>query len=289
MERVTYENDRGQTIDLLYSLPYFFQGIEGIDGLNTNIEKFIAVGQDGTNISSVRLLDRPIRLSGAIKGNTKEEIVQYRNKLLTVFNPKSKGTLVYEYGDVIRKIDCHVETGPVFKKMGMGFQLQEFIIDLICPNPFLTDYNDTEINAISGASAFSFPVAITPTFRFGYFNVGGFALQNDGDVECPLEIIIFGPQASPLEILNSATGEKIVVVLNLTADEKLTITTALENINVIKTTISTGISESAFQYIDVSQSEFFQLQLGINNIVIKANASDIGSATLKFRNRYVGV
>src|SRR5665648_150326 len=289
MERVTYKNDLGQTIEILYSLPYFFQGIEGMDGLGTDIEKFIAVGQDGTNVSNVRLLDRPIRLAGAIKGNTKEEIAQYRNKLLTVFNPKNKGTLIYEYGDVIRKIECYVESAPVFKKMGKGFQLQAFIIDLICPNPFLTDYYDTEINAISGASAFRFPVAISDAFVFGSFNADGFVAQNDGDVECPLEITIGGPQTAPLEILNSTTGEKIVIALNLTADEKLIITTAIEDMNVTKTTISTGIVVSAFQYIDVSQTEFFQLQLGKNNIVIKANASDIGSATLKFRNRWVGV
>lgn len=288
MEKITYTNDRNQTIDIMYAFPYFFQGIEGLDGLNTDIEKFTAVGQDGTNIVSTLLSDRPIRISGAIKGKDKDEIAQHRKELLTIFNPKSKGTLTYYYGNVIRKIDCQVEKGPVFKKTAI-YKVQEFVIDLICPNPFLTDYNQTEVVATSGASSFKFPVAITNSFKFGYFNQDGFVVENTGDVECPVEIIVDGPQTAPLTIENSVTGEKIAIGLSLTADEKLTITTAIEDINVTKTTISTGVTVSAFQYIDVSQSDFFQLRLGLNNIVVTANGTDIGSATIRYKNRYVGV
>ena len=51
-EKVIFENDKGQRIEIGYSFPYFFQGLTGQDGAEANITKVSGAGQDGqhTNV-----------------------------------------------------------------------------------------------------------------------------------------------------------------------------------------------------------------------------------------------
>ena len=70
-EKVIYENDRGQRVEIAYSFPYFYVDLEGKDGLDASISKTKSLGQDGTTVTSERLDDRPLRLLGSIKGDTK--------------------------------------------------------------------------------------------------------------------------------------------------------------------------------------------------------------------------
>src|SRR5690554_6015371 len=102
-EKIIYENDRGESVEIAYSFPYFFERLEGADGTEASITKTQGVDQDGTTITNAVLRDRPLRLFGGIMGYSKDEVAQYRAKLLQVFNPKVKGTLQYEYGDVTRR------------------------------------------------------------------------------------------------------------------------------------------------------------------------------------------
>ena len=64
-EKVIYENDKGQRIEIAYSFPYFYVDLEGKDGLNVNISKTKSPGQDGSTIDNVNLDDRPLRLLGS--------------------------------------------------------------------------------------------------------------------------------------------------------------------------------------------------------------------------------
>jgi hypothetical protein len=96
-EKVIYENDRGQRIEIAYSFPFFLQQVVGADGTNAEITKTKGVGQDGITITNVNLSDRPLQELGAIKAISKDEIARHRAKLLQVFNPKTKGWLQYEY------------------------------------------------------------------------------------------------------------------------------------------------------------------------------------------------
>ena len=103
MKKVIYENDRGERIEIAYSFPFFLNKIIGVDGTDAEITTSKGVGQDGTTIENVSLEPRALQIIGNIKGKSKEELARYRSKLLKVFNPKIKGTLQYEYGDIKRK------------------------------------------------------------------------------------------------------------------------------------------------------------------------------------------
>lgn len=290
MEKMIYTNSLGQTIEFSATSKYRWQKLDDIGGTDAITQTIKSPYQDGvTGIGESYFDSKVIKIDFAVISETLDADMR---TLYSVLNPKlGMATLTivnngqyYRFGKVKTR---SLPTRLGAKDRGPRFQLSNAIFEVY--DPYLTDYKATEVEATSGASAFVFPVAITDSFKFGYFNQDGFVLTNSGDVPAPLEIIIDGPQSSPLEIQNTVTDEKIVIGLDLTADERLTITTALDDINVTKTTISTGGKVSAFEYIDVSQTEFFQLVVGENNIVIKANATEIGTATLKHRNRYVGV
>lgn len=290
MEKMIYTNSLGQTIEFSATSKYKWQKVDDIGGTDAASQTIKSPYQDGvTGIGESYFESKVIKLDFAVISETLDADMR---ALYNVLNPKlgmASLTIVnngqYYQFDKVKTRSLPTRLGA--KDRGPRFQLSNVIFEVY--DPFLTDYNQTEVIATSGASTFKFPIAITNSFKFGYFNVDGFVLENNGDVPAPLEIIIDGAQISPLEIQNTVTGEKIVISLSLTADERLTITTALDNINVIKTTLSTGVQVSAFEYIDASQTEFFQLETGENNIVIKANQTDVGSATLRFKQRYVGI
>ena len=113
-EKIIYENDRGERVEIAYSFPYLLQGFIGADGTDTNITSSKGVDQDGMTITNVNLQERPLQILGKIKENDKTALSKRRAKLLQVFNPKVQGWLQYEYGDVKRRIRCQVESAPVF-------------------------------------------------------------------------------------------------------------------------------------------------------------------------------
>ena len=46
-EKIIYENDRGERVEIAYSFPYLLQGFIGADGTDANITNSKGVGQDG--------------------------------------------------------------------------------------------------------------------------------------------------------------------------------------------------------------------------------------------------
>ena len=78
--------------------------------------------------------------------------------LLQVFNPKIKGTLQYEYGDVKKRIRCQVEKGPVFKNRDKSFKYQDYLINLLCPNPYWQDIAEIPKQTYQQKLVISFPL-----------------------------------------------------------------------------------------------------------------------------------
>ena len=280
-EKIIYENDRGQRVEIAYSFPYFLQQLLGADGTDADITKVKGVGQDGTSITNVRLADRSLQILGAIKGDTKEEIAKYRAKLLQVFNPKTKGWLQYEYGDIKRRIRCQVEKAPVFSKQNRSFKYQDFLIDLIAPNPFWLDTFIESEEIATWIGGISFPLKL-PT-KFSTAGPRIINVVNNGDVETPIKIEIFGPATNP-KITLRETGEFIRIKDTLTADDVVVITTEFGNKRVEKN------GQNAFHILDLPDSTFFSLQVGDN--VIEFTTEDVSNnanAKISYRNRYLGV
>ncbi len=108
-------------------------------------------------------------------------------------------------------------------------------------------------------------------------------------MSCPVTVIFDGPKTAPLSIENTTTGEEIVIALSINANERLTVTTGIDNNNVVLTDLIMGDDSVAFQYIDIAETTFFSLAKGTNNIIITSNEGAVEDATIKYKNQYVGV
>ncbi len=279
-EKIIYENDRGRRVEIAYSFPFFFQQLIGADGTNAEITKTKGVGQDGSTINNVSLTDRNLQVLGVIKGQTKEEIARHRAKLLQVFNPKIKGWLQYEYGDVKRRIRCQVENAPKFTKKFTGYKYQDFLINLICPNPFWVDEFETSEEIVTWIGGMRFPLKL-PT-RFATKGSKIINIYNKGDVKAPVRIEFKGPATNP-KIINKATGEFIKINRTLLPEDLLIITTDFGNKRVEINNIN------VFNWIDLS-STFWNLEAG-DNIIEYSSDDELENATVKiaYRSRYLGV
>ena len=271
-EKVIFENDKGQRIEIGYSFPYFFQGLSGQDGVEANITKVSGAGQDGSTITNVVLADRDLRLQGAIKGSSKDEIAKYRAKLLKVFNPKSKGWLQYEYGNLKRRIRCQIEIGPVFSKKNNSYKFQEFLVDFICPNPYWQDVNVVKSEIAIWRGALEFPLELTENgieigFREPSLIVNVF---NSGDVTCGMKIQ-FKALATVVNpsLFNVNTREYFKINRTMEAGEIITVTTHFQNKKVELN--KNGVISNAFNWIDLN-STFMQLEPSDN--LLRYDADD---------------
>jgi len=263
-EKILYENDKGQRVEIAYSFPFFFQQLIGADGTNAEISKTNGVGQDGTTIEDVSLSDRPLKILGVIKGYSKEEIAKYRVKLLQVFNPKIGGWLQYEYGDVKRRIRCQVENAPKFTKKFSGYRYQDFLIDLICPNPYWQDLSNEKVGIAYWKGALEFPLELIGAgIELGIREPSLIVnVDNPGDIECgmTLEFKAISTVINPI-IINVNTQEFIKLNRTMEAGEVITVTTHFGNKRVESKL--NGIAINAFNYLDL-ESTFIQLGVGDN-------------------------
>lgn len=288
-EKVIYENDKGMIVEMAYSFPYFLQQLIGTDGIKAEINKTKGVGQDGTTVENVNLSERPLQILGTIKGSSKEELEKYRAKLLQVFNPKIKGTLHYEYGDVKKRIRCQVEDAPKFTKTS-NFKYQTFLINLICPNPFWLDILEVKEEIALWKGDFSFPLELTEDgIEIGHREPSLIVnVFNQGDVECGMrvEFKALATLTNP-SILNVNTQQYLKINKTMTAGEVITVTTGFGN-KKVESKLN-GVISNAFNYIDF-QSTFLQLDPGDNLFRYNADVNlDNLEVNIYYTPQYLGV
>ncbi len=290
MEQLKYVNGIGQEVVFSESSKYRWISLDDIASNNVTFQTVSSPYQDGVTFIGIPYFQsKKIALEFAVLSDSLIDDMRYLNQIL---NPKlGLGQLHYIRGGITYVLDqVIVSTLPSLlgaENRGNYYQKSKLIFDVF--NPLFTDLEYTTAIIGSGQLLFEFPLDITDEFEFGLINASGVIVNNVGDVEAPVRIEITGEATAPLTIENVTNGGKIVIGLSLTSDEKLIITTDVDNTNVIKETISTGVQTTAFNYIDITQTDFFKLERGNNQIIITNLVSEIVGATVQYKNRYVGV
>jgi len=263
------------------------------DDLGSNSATFQTISspfQDGTSlVGDVYFESKEITVEFYIISN---DLIGDFRSLNQILNPKlGVGRLEYTRGGVtyvLDQVNAKVMPSlPGLEDRGLTYQKSAVIFEVF--NPLYSDQNFTLSVVGTGQNLFKFPLRITDEFKFGTLNTSGVILNNIGDVPAPIKVVIPGAVSAPLTIENTTTGEKIVLGLDLTSDEILTITTDVTNTNVIKYTISTDTDEVAFNYIDITQTTFFRLASGNNTILVTSGGGDIVGTEVSYKNYYVGV
>ena len=291
MERLTFTNAQSEQIEFNKTGTYRWTRVTDLGGAEAVQQTTASPYQDGrTPVGDPLFLSRVIQIEFIVVASDTATDLRELNRIL---NPKlGSGTLTYERGGVQRMLQqVRARSLPTLpggdKSRGQGFQLTSITLEAF--DPFYADPNETDASVATGGNSFEFPLNLSDTFVFDFTNTAGVTVVNSGDVESPVTIVLDGPKSNPLEIENVTTGEKIVLALAVASGERLTITTEPDNLNVILEDLAAETETVAFQYIDVAETTFWQLARGSNNIRITAGEAQVEEATIKYRNKYVGV
>lgn len=289
MQKLIFENSRGQNITITNSAPFLLQKFDPEPPKSTIITTK-APGQDGKTHHDTLLDERALSVQVAILADSSEGMFEKRKQLYAIFNPKLDITLVYENSAGKYKIQCSVQESPTPKDRHEP--VQEFLIQLYCSDPYWKELDEIKVEMAEWIGDFQFPFEIPEEtgvemgHRMSTLIANCF---NAGDVECGIRIE-FTALASVVNpsILNVYTQEFIKVKRTLSAGDKLVINTDFGNkrVTMIK---DDGTKSNVFNYIDL-QSTFLQLTVGDNLLRYNAEQGidnlDVG---IYFTPRYVGV
>lgn len=277
-----YENKNGDNIIIGYDTDeYILKSIDGVDYLKNNITSVKGLYQDGATVVNTDVEVRDINLVGMYLANDLS-----KDNLLKVFNPKVPGTLYHIKDYDKKKIDCVVETSPVFK---VGSFLHEFQVRLVAYDPYWKENEDTEVIFASISNSFEFPVYFTNEFELSVIdNIKAKDILNDGDVESPIyvEFIANGPVTNPY--LRCADAEIRLTKINLVKGDRVVITTDRNNKKVTVYRVN-GDIEKGFKYLHY-MSTYIQLPTGTTRFTFGAEVNEENLGIIfKFTKRYVGV
>ncbi len=273
----------GKTLDIGKGQDYkLLSKPEGIEGTDFTVETEKNNRYDGSTVQNKRIEERPISLN--FEYYRPGISVDQREFIISFFNPKRTGTMTVDYGGVERMINYEVLS--VKDEQESIFGRIRFLVELTCPDPFFKEIlEDSEIirTWIGGWQwKFSLP------FHLRLRGPQKAIIENKGHVPTPVEIEFPGPAKYP-QIINNKTGEFVKVRVQLGPYDVLYINTAFGK-KTVEISRNEGGRENAFDMIDLD-SDFFDLEVGENEIEFKADDAEILNQEVKlsYRNRYLGV
>ena len=284
MQRLTYTNDRGGQIVFDNVRPYILSHIDGLGSVDTDVQKTNSPFQDGSTVYRVVIKDRLITLQGAVMAGSRDEMYTLRRQLSQILNPKVSGQLIYENDDKVYTIGGIAESGPIWGERYANNQL--FTASFLCPDPYLLDEFESSDLIATWIGGIKFPIRFPN--RFALRGPRSVNVINNGDVDSPVRIEIYGPATNPC-ITNQSTDKYIKVNRALLSGDKLTITTHFGNKRV-EIQAPDGSSINVLHWIDPN-STLWSLQTG-DNIVVYTSDDPEGiepfAISINHRNRYFG-
>lgn len=288
MAKLTYTNERGQFLIFGDAAPLLVTKIDGLGSPKNEIHRQKSPYQDGTTVTHSVLDERELAIEGVILADFQDRQI-YRQILLQTFNPKLKGMLIYENGGIKKRIECVPELAPSFPS-NMQVNYQQFLITLLCPNPFWQDVDRTKAEIAIWRGALEFPLELVEEgielgFREPSLIVNIF---NPGDVPCGIEIR-FKALATVVNpsLFNVNTREYIKLNKTMIAGETIVVTTHFGSKRV--ESHLNGVITNAFNWLDLG-STFLHLDPGDN--LLRYDADD-GLNNLEvdiyYTPRYLGV
>lgn len=281
---IIYSNEAGETITLQSRRPFFLTKVEGAGEIKQDITTFKAPEQDGAFFVSGTLDTRNITLEGTLLADTVNDAYALRRKLLRIFTPKQKGTLLYRG----RQIACVVEEASF--SVSTGERNHAFIISLLCPSPFFADPEELRIELAAWEEAFYFPLEIPADgIEFGIRAPSQImTVDNMGDVSCGCTILFkaLGAVQNP-ELYCIDTDEYIRLNKTMANGEELRVKTYFAGKRVTSTL--GGVTTNAFSCVDTG-SVFLQLAPGRNLLRFSADENmELLEVTILYRPQYLGV
>lgn len=238
---------------------------------------------DGGYLDGVKIPPRQISIKFEVSSLPQTETI--RKKLISFFAPRKQGTLIVHRADRSRKIAFYVANAPEFKQDNIIYQKLQVTVDLVCPDPFFEDAEETTVEFLKPAALLSFPfnslsgVGITS----GVLIVSDHAsLTNNGDVPVGIVCDILAKGGTIVNPKISLNGQYVRVLRTLTPGDTVRIDTNKGRKNIY----INGESKFIFD----RKSIFFDLPVGASDIVVSADAGiEDAKSSFTYSFKYLGV
>lgn len=291
-EKLTYTNERGESIVFSPASVYHvnMHDVSGLSDVRTTLYSSSSMRQDGSTFLGSRIETRDIDFAGSIKARGKQTVHELRRDMNRILNPQYRATLTYELGDMVRVIDCHIDSAPIFTR---GQIFTKFSIRLDCLNPFWREAQEARADIAAWIGGFEFPepdgLKLTDDWEIGYRQPELIVdANNSGDVKSGIrvEFRALGSIKNPM-LLNVNTQEFLKFNIDMIGGDMLTVKTGYGEKSAVLT--RNGVTTNAFRSIDVD-STYIQLAAGENLFTYDADENpDNLEVTIYHSNLYLGV
>ncbi|NLU36588.1 MAG: phage tail family protein [Clostridiales bacterium] len=315
MKKVIFINSKGEKLTI-YKSPYFLSRIEGTGATITHIQTHKSPNQDGESYVGNVLGYRQITIEGSIREVNKKRVMQLRQEMLSVLNPKlNLCKLIYKYDGDIKTIACIIDSSTTFPS-SLRIVYQQFLIHLYCPDPLWCALEELNIDLVTwvpvlefdeiegfsteqapnywietapegeGFEEFESGFGIGLNIEFGYRLTKQIVeIDNAGDIDTPIRIVFRAHGAVEKPYIQDVETRKLLRVnRTLQAGYVLEITTKFCNKNVYLN------GEKAHHYLDYLNSTWLQLKPGMNLIKYGAESGvEVLECRLYYTPRYLGV
>lgn len=277
---MTFES-RNKSINVYDDPDVYLIDIKGLSP-EGKINTATNAGYDGSTFVSDEIPERTIDMVLGFKCDDAEEA---KERLYSIFAPKSKGTLVYESVVKKRKIEYVAQKiDTCISEYPMKIQ-----ISLLCTNPFFSEANAKTKIMSAVKPLFRFPFTFNGSFKFSERMtsvIENFINDSIYDVWPIIELKAISALTNP-SIMNINTYEKMKVNISLSAGEKIRIDTRMDKKTITK--ISGNGETNCFNYMD-KDFQFFKLYVGDNYLKYDADTNAAGlQTTVSWENLYGGV
>lgn len=286
---LAWTSGTGNAITIGDGTDYVIEQLEGLSAPNVQLLEQKAPGQHGATNTDIIFDKRTISINIGYKKTITDltRISTARRYLLQSFNPLGgEGTLIYTYSGGIKAIKG-IPQAPIMPDKQFD-QALRVLINIICYDPFLTDYTDTEstIEIVRPYAHFLQQIKSDIGFRFAERRDNTLTNSNIGDIMAPMIITINGPATNPK--LSSTTLAKYLKINKiLQIGEKIIIDTKKKLINFYDVN---NVKSNGYPYVTDLQSEFFDLEIGSNTLVFTTdNMGEAATCQINWKNQFIGV
>jgi len=288
LEKLTYTNANGEAVEFSHRSLYHTNRVTGISDTRNKIFTIQSMGQDGDTHVGERVDRREITIVGKIREQDKAKSFTLRRQMARVMNPHLAATLTYQFGDIVRVIDCVANNAPKFSRTAVFLNYE---VNLTCPNPFWRDVKESVEQIAEWIPLWEFPfeIPMDTGMEFGYRAPSLIATAvNRGDVKSGMrvEFRAVGPLTDP-SLLDINTREFIKLNCEMAAGDVITVTTYYGRKSV---RLRRGGAETdAFHLLD-PDSTYLMLDIGANQYRFDAGTNlDNLEVTIYHNNSYLSV
>ena len=278
----TFRFTAGDGTVLNFTTPIYLNSQDGEGMPPIDIQSQKAPFQDGDTLIDQLFEPRRLTLNFTVTEITRALYLTARRSIVQAMNPKlGTGTFRWVRDDGLTLDLNAVPEDLAFLRGGIDWCQGRAILK--ANNPFWHHPTGSAatLHALTGGLEFDIE------FDIEFATVSGVtSVTNDGDVKCPFTATINGPCSNP-KITSNTLGKFLKIELDLDAGESLSIDTEFGQKAI--TLISGGSTSNAMHYLS-SDSEFFDLEPGVNSIEYTEESfgSNAGSCVLGWIIRYLG-